>query len=98
MMKVSATVYSNQASLKIIESDLNSVTQTAENHVQNNNAITSNFDEKLNKVILDTEQVAMDLSKACNKATLLKFQASDSRLDDIDKTLHGHDEELQVMK
>eukprot|EP00957_Ditylum_brightwellii_P101780 7757032-Ditylum_brightwellii.AAC.1 len=82
MMKVSATAYSNQASLKIIEFNLNSVTQAvskhdhqlnkkheiyieqqkainscitkAESHVQNNNPIISNFDEKLNKAILDT--------------------------------------------
>eukprot|EP00957_Ditylum_brightwellii_P119221 9094938-Ditylum_brightwellii.AAC.1 len=83
-MKISATTYSNEASLQKVESDLNSVTQTVskldhqlnkeqeiyieqqkaikrcitttESHVQNNHAIISNFDEKLNKAILDTEQ------------------------------------------
>eukprot|EP00957_Ditylum_brightwellii_P001126 89077-Ditylum_brightwellii.AAC.1 len=55
----------------------------------------SNFDEKLNKVILDTKQVVTDLSKAYNKATSLKFQVSDSGFDNIEETLHNHDEELQ---
>eukprot|EP00957_Ditylum_brightwellii_P152538 11611146-Ditylum_brightwellii.AAC.1 len=77
---------------------INSCITTAESHVQNNNAIISTFDEKLNKVILYTKQVATDLCKACNKATSLKFQASDSRPDNIDKTLHDHDEERQAMK
>eukprot|EP00957_Ditylum_brightwellii_P070444 5352351-Ditylum_brightwellii.AAC.1 len=55
----------------------------------------SNFDEKLNKAVLDTKQVAMDLSKACNKDTSPKSQVSDSRFDNIEETLLNHDEELQ---
>eukprot|EP00957_Ditylum_brightwellii_P097866 7453539-Ditylum_brightwellii.AAC.1 len=68
-----------------------------ESHVQNNKVIHSNVDEKLDKAILNTKQVAMDLSKACNKATSLQCQASDSRFDNIDKTLHDHDEEIQKL-
>eukprot|EP00957_Ditylum_brightwellii_P111626 8514297-Ditylum_brightwellii.AAC.1 len=75
----------------------NSITE-AESHVQNNNVIIFNFDEKLNKAILDTEQVATDLSEACSKATSLKFQVSDSRFDDIEETLLDHDDEIQAMK
>eukprot|EP00957_Ditylum_brightwellii_P018116 1364305-Ditylum_brightwellii.AAC.3 len=61
----------------------------------NNKAIISKFDEKLDITILNTGQVAMHLSKVCNKATSLKFQATDSRIDNIDKTLHDHDEEMK---
>eukprot|EP00957_Ditylum_brightwellii_P202651 15331112-Ditylum_brightwellii.AAC.1 len=35
---------------------INSCITKAESHVQNNNAIISNLDEKLNKAILNTEQ------------------------------------------
>eukprot|EP00957_Ditylum_brightwellii_P153536 11685946-Ditylum_brightwellii.AAC.1 len=76
---------------------INSCITKAEIHVQNSKAIISNFDEKLNKAILDTKQVATDISKACNKATSLKYQVSDFRFDDIEETLLNHDEELQNM-
>eukprot|EP00957_Ditylum_brightwellii_P163822 12471495-Ditylum_brightwellii.AAC.1 len=42
---------------------INNCITKAESHVQNNNVIISSFDEKLNRAILDTEQVATDLSK-----------------------------------
>eukprot|EP00957_Ditylum_brightwellii_P044397 3369317-Ditylum_brightwellii.AAC.1 len=42
--------------------------------VQNNKVILSRFEEKLNKAIQDTEQVATKLSEACNKAPAPKFQ------------------------
>eukprot|EP00957_Ditylum_brightwellii_P011727 885594-Ditylum_brightwellii.AAC.1 len=86
LMKISATAYSNKASLQKVKSNLNTVTQNvsrldcriaeAESHVQNNKAIISNFDDKLDKAILNTKQVAMGLSEACNKATSLKSQST----------------------
>eukprot|EP00957_Ditylum_brightwellii_P159585 12147986-Ditylum_brightwellii.AAC.1 len=36
----------------------------------------------------------MKLSETCSKAPSLKFQAPDSRIDNINKTLHDHDEEI----
>eukprot|EP00957_Ditylum_brightwellii_P049356 3744688-Ditylum_brightwellii.AAC.1 len=62
---------------------------------QNNKVIHSCFGEKLNKVIHDTKQVATKLSEAYNKAPSLKFHVPDSRFDNIDKTLHNHDKEIQ---
>eukprot|EP00957_Ditylum_brightwellii_P056488 4282152-Ditylum_brightwellii.AAC.1 len=64
---------------------------------QNNKSIISKFDEKLDKAILNTKQITTNLSKACNKATSLNFQGPDSRFDNIDKTLHNHDEEIQKL-
>eukprot|EP00957_Ditylum_brightwellii_P161769 12316721-Ditylum_brightwellii.AAC.2 len=66
--------------------------------MQSSNAIISRFYEKLDKTILNTGQVATNLSKTCNKATSLKFQATDSRINNIDKTLHDHDEEIKILK
>ena len=64
---------------------------------QKNKVIHSCFEEKLNKAILDTKQVAMKLSEACNKAPAPQFHVPDSRFDDINKTLHDHDKEIQNM-
>eukprot|EP00957_Ditylum_brightwellii_P028325 2139216-Ditylum_brightwellii.AAC.1 len=64
-------------------------------HVQNNKVINSQLKEKLDKAILNTKQVATNLFNACNKATSPKFQVTDSRIDDINKTLQDHDREIQ---
>eukprot|EP00957_Ditylum_brightwellii_P007878 596664-Ditylum_brightwellii.AAC.1 len=76
------------------QKDINSCISTITNHDQNNKVIHSCFDEKLNKVILDTEQVAMKLSKVPNKAPALKFHTPDSRFDGIEETLLNHDDEI----
>eukprot|EP00957_Ditylum_brightwellii_P029430 2224754-Ditylum_brightwellii.AAC.1 len=47
------------------------------------------------KAILNTKQVATNLSKACNKATSLKCQVTDPRFHDINKTLQDLDEEIE---
>eukprot|EP00957_Ditylum_brightwellii_P139804 10652833-Ditylum_brightwellii.AAC.1 len=102
MADVTTKIESNEEFLEKIESNLDTVTQTVSKcisdiaiHDQNKKVIHSCFEEKLNKAILDTEQVATKLSEACNKAPALKFYVPDSRLDNIDKTLHDHDKEMQ---
>eukprot|EP00957_Ditylum_brightwellii_P199001 15169106-Ditylum_brightwellii.AAC.1 len=72
------------------------ITEVA-NHIQNNKDIISIFEEKLNKTILNTKQVATNPSKTCGTATSLKFQVSDSRSDNLEDTLLDHDEEIQNM-
>eukprot|EP00957_Ditylum_brightwellii_P087920 6695507-Ditylum_brightwellii.AAC.1 len=84
-------IYSNQ------QKDINNCITEIERHVQNNKVIYSQFEEKLDKASLDTEQIATNLSKACNKATLLKFQVPDSIIDNIKRTLHDNDEEIQKL-
>ena len=64
---------------------------------QNNKIIHSRFEEKLNKAIQDTKQVATKLSEARNKAPAPKFQVPDSRFDNINKMIHDLDKEIQNM-
>eukprot|EP00957_Ditylum_brightwellii_P075847 5764585-Ditylum_brightwellii.AAC.1 len=75
--------------------DINRCILDIASHDQNNKVIYSLFEEKLDKAILNTKQAVTDLSEACNKATSLKFQISNSRFDNINKTLHDHDNEIQ---
>eukprot|EP00957_Ditylum_brightwellii_P125624 9575327-Ditylum_brightwellii.AAC.1 len=84
-------IYSNQ------QKDINNCIIEIEMHVQNNKVIHYQFEENLDKAILHTEQVATKLFDACNKATSLKFQVPDSRIDNTNKTLHNHDEEIQKL-
>eukprot|EP00957_Ditylum_brightwellii_P096148 7325358-Ditylum_brightwellii.AAC.1 len=70
-------IYSTQ------QKDINKSTSDITSHIQNNKVIHSRFEEKLDKTILNTKQVDTNLSKAYNKATSLKLQVTDSRLDDI---------------
>eukprot|EP00957_Ditylum_brightwellii_P073534 5587323-Ditylum_brightwellii.AAC.1 len=65
------------------------------NHDQNNKVIHTCFEEKLDKAILDIKRVATKLSEACNRAPALQFHVPDSRIDNINKALHYHDEEIQ---
>eukprot|EP00957_Ditylum_brightwellii_P181563 13830041-Ditylum_brightwellii.AAC.1 len=44
-------------------------------HDQNKKFIHSCFEEKLNKAIHDTKQIAMKLSDACNQVPALQFHA-----------------------
>eukprot|EP00957_Ditylum_brightwellii_P134689 10268356-Ditylum_brightwellii.AAC.1 len=82
-------IYSNQ------QKDINRCITTILSHDQNNKVIHSHFEEKLNKAVHDTEQVATKLSEAHNKAPALQFHVPDSRFDNIDKMLHDHDKEIQ---
>eukprot|EP00957_Ditylum_brightwellii_P065283 4951319-Ditylum_brightwellii.AAC.1 len=68
-----------------------------ERHVQNNKVIHSQLEEKLNKVIINTEQVTTNLSEACDKATSSKFQLTNSKIDDINRKLHDQEEEIQLL-
>eukprot|EP00957_Ditylum_brightwellii_P140811 10725970-Ditylum_brightwellii.AAC.1 len=84
-------IYSNQ------QKDINNCITEVKRHIQNNKIIHSQFEEKLDKAILNTEQVAMKLSKACIKATSLKCQFPDSIIDNTNRTLHNHDEKIQEL-
>eukprot|EP00957_Ditylum_brightwellii_P046321 3515273-Ditylum_brightwellii.AAC.1 len=75
--------------------DINSCISDIASHDKNNKVIHSWFEEKLNKAIHKTKQVATMLSEACNKAPTLKFHVQDSRIDNTDNTLHYHDKEIQ---
>eukprot|EP00957_Ditylum_brightwellii_P148256 11287940-Ditylum_brightwellii.AAC.1 len=61
-------IYSDQ------QKDINRCISDIANLDQNNKVIHSRFEKKLNKAILDTKQVATNLSEACNKAPAPKFQ------------------------
>eukprot|EP00957_Ditylum_brightwellii_P057475 4357484-Ditylum_brightwellii.AAC.1 len=84
-------IYTNQ------QKDINKCINEVERHAQNNNVIHSQFEEKLNKAIHNTEQVTSNLSDACDKATLSKFQLTNSRIDNIDKTLHEQEEDINLL-
>eukprot|EP00957_Ditylum_brightwellii_P104518 7963708-Ditylum_brightwellii.AAC.1 len=79
------------------QKDINKCTSGIASHDQNNKAISFKFEEKWNKAILNTKQVAANLSEACNKATSSKFQLTNSGIDNIDKTLHDQEEEIQLL-
>jgi hypothetical protein len=64
-------------------------------YVKNNTKITTQFEEKSTKAIINTNQVAMNLSEACDKATSSKFLQTNSRIDVIDKTLQEQEDEIQ---
>eukprot|EP00957_Ditylum_brightwellii_P211810 15366627-Ditylum_brightwellii.AAC.1 len=53
--------------------NINQYITKVERHVPNNNVINSQFEEKLNKAILNTKQVTINLSDACDKATSSNF-------------------------
>eukprot|EP00957_Ditylum_brightwellii_P183901 14008080-Ditylum_brightwellii.AAC.1 len=101
MRKISTTVISNEESLQKVKSNLNVATQTISKLktklTMQKEIYSTQQKEKLNKAIHDTKQVATKLSKACNKAPSLNFQVPDSRFDNINKTLHYHDEEMQKL-
>eukprot|EP00957_Ditylum_brightwellii_P130613 9964200-Ditylum_brightwellii.AAC.1 len=78
------------------QKDIKQYITEMERHVQSNAVMNTQFEETLNKAILSTEQVTTNLSEACNKATLSKCQLTSSRIDDIDKTLHDQEEEIQL--
>eukprot|EP00957_Ditylum_brightwellii_P051907 3937067-Ditylum_brightwellii.AAC.1 len=84
-------IYSTQ------QKDINRCISNIASYDQNNKVIISKFEEKLNKAILDIEQVATKLSETCNKAPSLNFQAADSRTDNIEETLLNHDDEIQKL-
>eukprot|EP00957_Ditylum_brightwellii_P196597 14979250-Ditylum_brightwellii.AAC.1 len=65
--------------------DINSCISIIASLDQNNKVIHSCFEEKLNKAIHDTKQIATKLSEAHNKAPALKFHDPDSIFDGIDK-------------
>eukprot|EP00957_Ditylum_brightwellii_P190145 14474211-Ditylum_brightwellii.AAC.1 len=62
-------IYSNQ------QKDINRYIATISSHDQNNRAIHSCFEEKLNKAIHDTKQVDTDLSEACTKIQHSNFMS-----------------------
>eukprot|EP00957_Ditylum_brightwellii_P081388 6190845-Ditylum_brightwellii.AAC.1 len=76
---------------------INRCTSDIASHHQNNNVIISRFEEKIDKAILDTKQVATKLSEACNKAPALKFPVTYSRFDDIEEKLLNHDDAIQKL-
>eukprot|EP00957_Ditylum_brightwellii_P120417 9187939-Ditylum_brightwellii.AAC.1 len=78
------------------QKDINRCILTISSFDQNNRVIHSQFEEKLNIAIHDTEQVAMKLSNACNQAPALQFHASYSRFDDIEESLLKYDDEIQM--
>eukprot|EP00957_Ditylum_brightwellii_P211053 15365707-Ditylum_brightwellii.AAC.2 len=51
----------------------------------------------MNKAIFNTKQVPTNLSEAWDKVTLSKFQLTNSRIDNINKTLHEQEEEIQLL-
>eukprot|EP00957_Ditylum_brightwellii_P033351 2526481-Ditylum_brightwellii.AAC.1 len=92
--ELSSKVISNTESWQKVESNLNAVTQTV-TKLDHKIVMQKEIYSTQEKAIHDTEQVAMKLSEAYNKALAPKFHVPDSRFDNISKTLHDHDEELQ---
>eukprot|EP00957_Ditylum_brightwellii_P026206 1982032-Ditylum_brightwellii.AAC.1 len=84
-------IYSNQ------QRDINKCINEIKRHVQENKVIHTQFEDELNKAILNTKQFVMNISKAYNKATSVKCQATNSRINNNDKLLQDHDEEIQKL-
>ena len=75
--------------------DINGCMFNIANLDQNNKLMQSRFEEKLEKAIQDTEHVATKLSEACNKVPASQFQVTDSRIDNMNKAIQDHGEDIQ---
>eukprot|EP00957_Ditylum_brightwellii_P186874 14230629-Ditylum_brightwellii.AAC.1 len=64
-------IYSTQ------QKDISKCISTISSHDQHNKVTHSCYEQKLNKAIQDTKQVATKLSEACNQAPALQFHVPD---------------------